>query len=78
MNILRDLKKDSNLEKISEVRMTEVNTYEIVTKNGTVFILWDYNNYIDNKAYIQNNLDKNTSNMIINLAVGTKPVIKPR
>ncbi|MDK2941304.1 MAG: cell division protein FtsQ [Acetobacterium sp.] len=78
MNILRDLKKDNNLEKISEVRMTEVNTYEIVTKNGTVFILWDYNNYIDNKAYIQNNLDKNTSNMIINLAVGTKPVIKPR
>lgn len=78
MNILRDLKNDNNLEKISEVRMTEVNTYEIVTKNGTIFILWDYDNYIDNKAYIQNNLDKNTSNMIINLAVGTKPVIKPR
>jgi cell division protein FtsQ len=78
MNILRDLKNDNNLEKISEVRMTEVNTYEIVTKNGTIFILWDYDNYIENKAYIQNNLDKNTSNMIINLAVGTKPVIKPR
>lgn len=78
MIILRDLKNDNNLEKISEVRMTEVNTYEIVTKNGTIFILWDYDNYIDNKAYIQNNLDKNTSNMIINLAVGTKPVIKPR
>lgn len=58
--------------------MTEVNTYEIVTKNGTIFILWDYDNYIDNKAYIQNNLDKNISNMIINLAGGTKPVIKPR
>ncbi|MDP2843904.1 MAG: FtsQ-type POTRA domain-containing protein [Acetobacterium sp.] len=78
MIILRDLKNDNNLEKISEVRMTEVNTYEIVTKNGTIFILWDYDNYIDNKSYIQNNLDKNTSNMIINLAVGTKPVIKPR
>ncbi|MEO1815388.1 MAG: FtsQ-type POTRA domain-containing protein [Acetobacterium sp.] len=78
MNLLRDLKNDGNLGKISEVRMTDVNTYEIVTKNGTVFILWDYNNYIENKAYIQNNLDKNTSNMIINLAAGTKPVIKPR
>jgi len=78
MNILRDLKNDNNLGKISEVRMTEVNTYEIVTKNGTIFILWDYDNYIDNKAYIQNNLDKNISNMIINLAGGTKPVIKPR
>ncbi len=78
MNILKDLKNDGNLGKISEVRMTDVNTYEIVTKNGTVFILWDYNNYLDNKAYIQTNLDKNTSNMIINLAAGTKPVIKPR
>jgi len=78
MNILRDLKDDGNLVKISEIRMTDVNTYEIVTKNGTVLILWDYDNYIDNKAYIQNNLDKNTSNMIINLAAGTKPVIKPR
>lgn len=78
MNILKDLKNDGNLTKISEVRMTDVNTYEIVTKNGTVFILWDYSNYLENKAYIQNNLDKNTSNMIINLAAGTKPVIKPR
>lgn len=78
MNILKDLKNDGNLGKISEVRMTDVNTYEIVTKNGTVFILWDYNNYLENKAYIQTNLDKNTSNMIINLAAGTKPVIKPR
>ncbi|MBC3899577.1 FtsQ-type POTRA domain-containing protein [Acetobacterium malicum] len=78
MNILKDLKNDGNLGKISEVRMTDVNTYEIVTKNGTVFILWDYNNYLENKAYIQTNLDKNTSNMVINLAAGTKPVIKPR
>ncbi|URN83662.1 cell division protein FtsQ/DivIB [Acetobacterium wieringae] len=78
MNILKDLKSDGNLAKISEVRMTDVNTYEIVTKNGTVIILWDYNNYLDNKAYIQTNLDKNTSNMIINLVAGTKPVIKPR
>nr|WP_320024847.1 FtsQ-type POTRA domain-containing protein [uncultured Acetobacterium sp.] len=78
MNILKDLRNDGNLGKISEVRMTDVNTYEIVTKNGTIFILWDYNNYYDNKAYIQNNLDKNTSNMIINLAAGPKPVIKGR
>lgn len=78
MNILKDLRNDGNLGKISEVRMTDVNTYEIVTKNGTIFILWDYNNYHDNKAYIQNNLDKNTSNMIINLAAGPKPVIKAR
>ncbi|WP_303868982.1 cell division protein FtsQ/DivIB [Acetobacterium wieringae] len=78
MNILKDLKSDGNLAKISEVRMTDVNTYEIVTKNGTVIILWDYDNYMDNKPYIQTNLDKNTSNMIINLAAGTKPVIKPR
>ncbi len=78
MNVLKELKDDGNLAKISEIRMTEVNTYEIVTKNGTVFILWDYDNYMENKAYIQTNLDKNTSNMIINLAAGTKPVIKPR
>lgn len=78
MNILKDLKDDDNLGKVSEVRMTNVNTYEIVTKNGTVFILWDYDNYLENKAYIQTNLDKNTSNMIINLVAGTKPVIKPR
>lgn len=78
MNILKDLKADGYLNKISEVRMTNVNSYEIVTKNGTVFMLWDYDNYQENKAYIQNNLDKNTSNMIINLTVGNKPVIKPR
>lgn len=78
MNMLKDLKADNNLNKISEVRMTDVNTYEIVSKNGTIFILWDYGNYSDNKAYIQSNLDKNTSNMIINLVAGTKPVIKPR
>lgn len=78
MNILKDLKADGNLEKISEIRMTDNNTYEIVTKNGTIFVLWDYNNYLENKNYIQNNLDKNTSNMIINLTAGTKPVIKPR
>ncbi len=78
MNILIDLKAKNNLNKISEVRMTDVNTYEIVSKNGTIFILWDYGNYSDNKAYIQSNLDKNTSNMIINLVAGTKPVVKPR
>ena len=78
MNILKDLRDDGNLGKVSEVRMTNVNTYEIVTKNGTIFVLWDYSNYHDNKAYIQTNLDKNTSNMIINLAAGSKPVIKAR
>jgi cell division protein FtsQ len=76
--ILKDLKDYENLDKISEIRMTVDNTYEIVTKNGTIFIVWDYNNYEENKKYIQSSLDKNISNMIVNLTIGTKPVIKPR
>ncbi|MBC3795839.1 cell division protein FtsQ/DivIB [Acetobacterium tundrae] len=78
MNVLIDLKDSGYLEKISEVRMTDNNTYEIVTKNGTIFSFWDYNNYSENENYILNNLAENTSNMLINLTVGTKPVIKAR
>lgn len=78
MNILKDLQDHGNLNKISEVRMTDNNTYEIVTKNGTILILWDYNNFVENANYIQNTLEQNTSNMIINLTAGTKPVVKPR
>ncbi|MGL4606835.1 MAG: cell division protein FtsQ/DivIB [Eubacteriaceae bacterium] len=77
-NILEDLKKHGNLSKISEVRMTTDNTYELVTKNGTVLVVWDYNNFLENGNYIQNVLDQNTSNLVINLTAGTKPVVKPR
>lgn len=78
MNILKDLEDSGGLEKISEVRMTENNTYEIVTKNGTIFSFWDYDNFQENEDYILSNLSANTSNMLINLTVGTKPVIKAR
>ncbi|KNZ43265.1 cell division protein FtsQ/DivIB [Acetobacterium bakii] len=78
MNILKDLQDNSKLNKISEVRMTDNNTYEIVTKNGSILIVWDYDNFAENENYINNTLDQNTSNMIINLTAGTKPVVKPR
>jgi len=78
MNILKDLQSNSMLSKISEVRMTDNNTYEIVTKNGSILIVWDYDNFTENENYINNTLDQNTSNMIINLTAGTKPVVKPR
>ncbi|HEY5556933.1 cell division protein FtsQ/DivIB [Acetobacterium sp.] len=78
MNILKNLEDHGYLNKISEVRMTDNNTYEIVTKNGTILIVWDYNNFVENVNYIQNTLDQNMSNMIINLTAGTKAVIKPR
>jgi len=78
MNILKNLQDNGNLNKISEVRMTDNNTYEIVTKNGTILIVWDYNNFVENQNYIQNTLDQNMSNMIINLTAGTKAVVKPR
>jgi len=78
MNILKDLQDNSKLDKISEVRMTDNNTYELVTKNGSILIVWDYDNFTQNENYIYNTLDQNTSNMIINLTAGTKPVVKPR
>ncbi|HEY5537655.1 MAG TPA: FtsQ-type POTRA domain-containing protein [Acetobacterium sp.] len=78
MNILKNLQDHGYLNKISEVRMTDNNTYEIVTKNGTILIVWDYNNFVENINYIQNTLDQNMSNMIINLTAGTKAVVKPR
>lgn len=78
MNILKNLQDNGNLNKISEVRMTDNNTYEIVTKNGTILIVWDYNNFVENQNYIQSTLDQNMSNMIINLTAGTKAVVKPR
>ncbi|MGV8905350.1 MAG: cell division protein FtsQ/DivIB [Acetobacterium sp.] len=78
MNVLKNLEKRGNLNKISEIRMTDYNTYEIVTKNGTILIVWDYDNFVENENYIQNTLDQNMSNMIINLTAGTKPVVKPR
>lgn len=78
MNILKNLQDHGNLNKISEVRMTDNNTYEIVTKNGTILIVWDYNNFAENQNYVQNTLDQNMSNMIINLTAGTKAVVKPR
>lgn len=78
LNILKDFQDQGNLSKISEVRMTDNNTYEIVTKNGTILIVWDYDNFAENSNYIQNTLNQNTSNMIINLTGGTKPVVKPR
>lgn len=78
LNILKDFQDQGNLSKISEVRMTDHNTYEIVTKNGTILIVWDYENFAENSNYIQNTLNQNTSNMIINLTGGTKPVVKPR
>ncbi|MBK5244087.1 MAG: FtsQ-type POTRA domain-containing protein [Eubacteriaceae bacterium] len=78
MNILKNLQDHGNLNKISEVRMTDNNTYEIVTKNGTILIVWDYDNFVENQNYIQSTLDQNMSNMIINLTAGTKAVVKPR
>ena len=78
MNILKELADRGYLVKISEIRMTENNTYEIVTKNGTIFSFWDYDNFSENEDYILSNLSANTSNMLINLTVGTKPVIKAR
>lgn len=78
INILTDLENHGNLSKISEIRMTENNTYEIVTKNGTILVVWDEKNFVENANYIQNVLDENISNMIINLTSGTKPVVKAR
>ncbi len=78
MYILKELDNRGNLEKISEIRLTSDNNYEIVTKNGSVITVWDYDNFLENEAYITAVLDQNTSNMNINVTTGDKPVIKPR
>ncbi len=78
MYILKGLDSRNNLEKISEIRLTADNNYEIVTKNGTVITVWDYDNFLENEAYINAVLKENTSNMNINVTTGDKPVIKPR
>lgn len=78
MYILKELDSRGNLEKISEIRLTSDNNYEIVTKNGSVITVWDLDNFLANEAYITAVLDQNTSNMNINVTTGDKPVIKPR
>ena len=78
MYILKELDAQGNLEKISEVRITLDNNYEIVTKNGTVITVWDFDNFLENEAYINAILDQNTSNMSINVTAGNNPIIKPR
>lgn len=78
MYILKELELQGNLDKISEIRLTADNNYEIVTKSGTVIKVWDYENFLENEAYINANLDQNTSNMNIDVTTGDKPVIKPR
>ncbi|WKY47264.1 FtsQ-type POTRA domain-containing protein [Eubacteriaceae bacterium ES3] len=78
LRILNELDSQGYLSKISEIRITTDNTYEILTKSGTVFIVWDYSNYQENEAYIYTNLDKNTSNMSINLTTGNQPIVKAR
>lgn len=76
--ILKELDSRGNLEKISEIRLTLDNNYEIVTKNGSVITVWDFDNFLANEAYITAVLEQNTSNMNINVTTGDKPVIKPR
>jgi cell division protein FtsQ len=78
LRILNELNAQGFLAKISEIRITADNTYEILTKNGTIFTVWDYDNFIENEAYINTNLNKNTSNMSINLTTGNQPIVKTR
>jgi cell division protein FtsQ len=78
LRILNELNAQGFLAKISEIRITTDNSYEILTKNGTVFTVWDYDNFMENEAYINTNLNKNTSNMSINLTTGNQPIVKTR
>lgn len=78
MEILKIFQNDGNLEKISEIGVTENNTYRLITKNNVVMTVSDLDNFKSSYDYIRTVLSDNKSNLDINLTVGGKPVLKAR
>ncbi len=78
MDMLKALEKDGSLSKISEINVTEDNTYKIITKNNVVMTVSDYEGFVTFHDYIQTVLSENRSNLDINLTAGSNPVIKNR
>lgn len=79
MEILKTFQNDGNLAKISEVGITENNTYRIITKNNVVMTVSDLDNFKGSYDYINTVFTENKSNLDINLTTGgNKPILKPR
>lgn len=79
MEILKTFQNDGNLAKISEVGITENNTYRIITKNNVVMTVSDLDNFKGSYDYINTVFAENKSNLDINLTTGgNKPILKPR
>ena len=79
MEILKTFQNDGNLAKISEVGITENNTYRIITKNNVVMTVADLDNFKSSYDYINTVFAENKSNLDINLTTGgNKPILKPR
>lgn len=65
-------------DKVSEIIATTSNTYKIITKNNVVFVISDYDCFENNYDYIGTVLQKNQSNLDINLTTGENPIVKAR
>lgn len=64
--------------KISEIIATSDNHYKIITKNNVIFQVDDFEGFKENYDYIGTVIQKNQSNLDINLTAGPNPIVKTR
>lgn len=63
-------------DRISEYIAADGGVYRIITKNNVEFIVSDLDNFKENYNYIGTILEKNKSSLIIDLTMGSQPIVK--
>ncbi len=78
LNILQLFESNNLLGELSEISLTDSNAYRIITKNGVVFTVKDFNNLQEYYNYVSTVIENRETNQDINLMAGNNPIKKAR
>lgn len=78
LTILKLFENSGLLDTLSEISLTPENTYRIITKNGVVFTVKDYENASEYFDYITTVIENGEINQDINFTAANNPIKKAR
>lgn len=78
IRMLTLFEQNNLLSQLSQVSVTNENTYRIITKNGVVFTVKDFSNLKEYYDYVTSVIENGEINQDINLASGRTPIKKAR
>lgn len=78
LDMLKLFQNNDLLGKLSQISISEDNSYRIITKNGVVFTIKDLTNLLQYFDYVSTVIENGESNQDINLTSGDNPIKKPR